>query len=234
MSRKVMKDEYLEKLWNMKENEKRAVDDLKSLINGNLNFDTIDELASEDLVEFIEDSGKITLTEKGKDYAREIIRAHRLAERLIYDVIGGDYELAACEFEHTITRELVDGVCTLLGHPRECPHGMPIPEGECCTHSARYIETSIIPLTELKAGQSARIAYITRACDQRLHKLDSLQTRPGAMIKMHQKYPCHVVECEGVNIALDNDVASSIHVWKESRHFQSIANERKRLNERTN
>ncbi|MHC4310508.1 MAG: iron dependent repressor, metal binding and dimerization domain protein [Planctomycetota bacterium] len=75
-------------------------------------------------------------------------------------ILGGDYESGACEFEHTVTPELVDSICILLGHPRECPHGRPIPQGQCCRHSSRTAQSSVIPLVELAVGQSARVAYI--------------------------------------------------------------------------
>ena len=134
---------------------------------------------------------------------------------MIYDVLGGEFESGACEFEHIITPELVDSICILLGHPRECPHGMPIPEGECCKRSAKTAQNSVIPLTELSVGQSVRIAYVSCKNDQQLHKIDSLQIRPGVLVKMHQIYPSYVIECEGANIALDREIVSNIHVWRK-------------------
>jgi len=69
---------------------------------------------------------------------RQLIRARRLAERLIHDVLGGEFEEGACEFEHMGSTKLIDSICTLLGHPKECPHGLPIPEGECCQRSKDF------------------------------------------------------------------------------------------------
>ena len=143
----------------------------------------------------------------------------RLAERLLYDVLGGEFESGACEFEHMVTLEVVDSICTLLGHPRECPHGLPIPEGECCKHSTRTASSSIAPLTELEVGQSARVAYVNCRDDQRLHKINGLHIRPGAVVRLHQTYPSYVIECEGANIALDKEIAFNICVWKEPWQF---------------
>ena len=67
-------------------------------------------------------------------------RAHRLAEKLIHHVSGGDFEKGAAEFEHVADPKLIDSLCTMLGHPRECPHGQPIPEGECCRRSKAFID----------------------------------------------------------------------------------------------
>ena len=152
---------------------------------------------------------------------KKIIRAHRLAERLLYDVLGGDFESGACEFEHIITPELVDSICILLGHPKTCPHGSPIPQGQCCTESRRTAQSSVVPLVELEVGQSARVAYINCKNDQQLHKIDSLCIRPGTIATLHQRYPTYVVECEGSNIAMDEQIASNICVWREPNPLQA-------------
>ena len=214
MNRKRDRDEHLEQLWSMAEKGEDSIDTLRSALGSEFNAEVIDELASEDILELTEEQSRIRLTTKGEDCARGIIRAHRLAERLIYDILGGDFESGACEFEHTVTRELVDSICTLLGHPRSCPHGMPIPEGQCCRDSSRIAQRSVVPLVELEVGRSARIAYINSRNDQELHKLDGLRIRPGVVVTLHQRYPSYVVECEGGNIALDEEIVSSICVWR--------------------
>jgi DtxR family Mn-dependent transcriptional regulator len=227
MNKKREKDEHLERLWCMKEEKRDLIDVLKSSMAGDFNTEIIDELFSDGLVELTEVVAKldeikqkVALTRKGEDYARRIIRAHRLAERLIYDVLGNVCESGACEFEHTINSELVDSICTLLGHPRECPHGMPIPEGECCRRSAKIAESSVVPVTELAVGQSGRVAYVNCRNDQQLHKINGLQIKPGAIVKLHQEYPSYVIECEGASIALDSGIASNICVWKEPGLFR--------------
>ena len=214
MTHKQKKDEHIEQLYYMKEDQTDSIDILKNAMNENYDAAIIDEISSEDMVQLSQDSNKIALTEKGEDYGRQIIRAHRLAERLLYDVLGGDFESGACEFEHIITPELVDSICILLGHPKTCPHGSPIPQGRCCKESYRTAQSSVVPLVELEVGQSARVAYINCKNDQQLHKIDSLCIRPGAIATLHQRYPTYVVECEGSNIAMDEQIASSICVWK--------------------
>jgi len=214
-------DEYLEHLWYMKESGKNSVDDLRHATHLEQSSDVIEELLMEGLVELREEEGDIVLTESGADRGRRIVRAHRLAERLLYDAIGRNIEDGACEFEHTVTPELVDSICIMLGHPRECPHGLTIPEGKCCRNSETTIQSSVEHLTELEVGQSARIAYINSSSDRNLHKLCSLQIRPGADIKLHQKYPSYVVECENTNIALDEEIVRNICVWARKHSFQS-------------
>ncbi len=218
MGHKQEKDEYLERLYHMKEDGTDSMAVLKSDMNEKYDVAIIDELSSEDMVQINRDDNTITLTEKGHGCARKIIRAHRLAERLLYNVLGGDFESGACEFEHTVTPELVDSICILLGHPKACPHGLPIPQGQCCKESYRAAQSSVVPLVELDVGQSARVAYINCKSDQQLHKMDSLCIRPGTIAKLHQRYPTYVVECEGSNIAMDEQIASNICVWREPQH----------------
>ncbi len=213
-NRKMERDEHIERVYYMKEEGTDTIEALVAAMNGNYDSAIIDELSSEDMVELSDDGNKIKFTVKGEDYGKQIIRAHRLAERLLYDVLGGDFESGACEFEHIITPELVDSICILLGHPKTCPHGSPIPQGRCCKESRRTAQSSVVPLTELKVGQSARVAYINCKNDQQLHKIDSLCIRPGTIAILHQRYPTYVVECEGSNIAMDEQIASSICVWK--------------------
>lgn len=214
------KEEHLERLWQMKEAGQDSTDALKDAMNGEFDPNIVDELLLEGEIEST--GNKIGLTEKGENHARKVIRAHRIAARLLYDIFGGEFEAGACEFEHTVTVELVDGICTLLGHPRECPHGMPIPEGECCRRSAKTAHNVVTSLTELEIGQSARVAHMNCKADRQLHKLNGLQVRPGAIVKLHQRYPCYVIECEGAHIAMDEEIVSNVSVWSNNRQFQPV------------
>jgi DtxR family Mn-dependent transcriptional regulator len=215
--RKKEKEEYLEKLWEMKERDLDSLDDLAAALNGSYDGPVVEQLASENLAVLSKGDNRVALTDKGEGQARRVIRAHRIGERLIYDVFGGEFEPAACEFEHTITAELVDGICTLLGHPHECPHGMPIPAGDCCQKSSRNAQNQVVSLSELEIGQEARVAYInSRDDDRQMHMLDSLQIKPRTAVKIHQRYPCFVVECEGAHIAMDEDVVENICVWSNN------------------
>jgi putative ABC transport system ATP-binding protein len=79
--------------------------------------------------------GEAQLTPAGSQRARDVVRRHRLAERLFKDTFAVDETEAhtqACRFEHIISPELDARICTFLGHPKTCPHGNPIPPGACC------------------------------------------------------------------------------------------------------
>jgi DtxR family Mn-dependent transcriptional regulator len=224
MNRQREKDEHLEQLWHMKEQGQNSIEILKNALGNDFDAVIIDEFVSDEIVE-MEADNKVALTDKGLVYARQIIRAHRLAERLLYDALGGDCESGACEFEHIVTPELVDSICILLGHPKLCPHGMPIPEGQCCKAASRVTQSSIMPLAELEVGQSARVAYINSKCDQQLHKMDNLRIRPGVVVTLHQRYPAYVIECEGSNIAMDEEIVSNICVWHRPERMQAVDGE---------
>jgi len=80
-------------------------------------------------------NGEAQLTPVGSKRARDVVRRHRLAERLFKDTFSFDeseLHTQACKFEHIISPELDQRICTFLGHPKTCPHGNPIPPGDCC------------------------------------------------------------------------------------------------------
>ena len=88
-------------------------------------------------VEILADGFRLVdFTDRGRQRAADIIRRHRLAERLFTETLKiqneAEIEQQACKFEHILSPEATDKICTFLGHPRTCPHGAPIPRGVCC------------------------------------------------------------------------------------------------------
>lgn len=78
---------------------------------------------------------EIELTDRGQRRARDVVRRRRLAERLFTDtfsIANAEADSQACKFEHIITPELDERICTFLNHPVTCPHGNLIPPGPCC------------------------------------------------------------------------------------------------------
>ncbi|MBI3696170.1 MAG: ATP-binding cassette domain-containing protein [Acidobacteria bacterium] len=79
---------------------------------------------------------QMNFTEEGRRRAASVIRRHRLAERLFTDTLDlrddQEIESNACTFEHILSPEVTERICTFLGHPSRCPHGSPIPPGPCC------------------------------------------------------------------------------------------------------
>ncbi len=78
----------------------------------------------------VEGDRHLELTEDGKRFATRVMRKHRLAERLLVDVIGLDWELVheeACRWEHVMSETVERRLLELLNHPTESPYGNPIP-----------------------------------------------------------------------------------------------------------
>ena len=94
----------------------------------------------------------VSLTPRGRQRAADIIRRHRLAERLFTDSLALDSETEieqqACKFEHILSPEATDKICTFLGHPKTCPHGAPIPRGQCCGTNPQ-----VVPVIERERAQ---------------------------------------------------------------------------------
>ena len=209
------RDELLELLWHLDESHELTLASLKEHDEEGLFESCLKDISYQHIVAI--DGGNIRLTQKGKEIARDITRSHRLAERLVADVLGsGDRELedAACEFEHVLVPHIVDSICTLLGHPRSCPHGKPIPEGKCCIEAKETLESAVIPLSELPTGVDAVVAFVNTRDDARLLKLMSMGITPGVVVKLHQKYPALVIELDQSQLAIENAIGDEIKVWR--------------------
>ncbi len=161
-------------------------------------------------------NGKISLTEEGERRARKIIRLHRLAERLLNDVLGmgeSKIEESACKFEHIISDEVEEAICTLLGHPTVCPHGFPIPPGKCCIKGEREVERLIFRLSELSPGDEGIIKYVVGGEDLS-NKVVSFGLFPGEKLKVIRVFPTFIIQMGNTQFALDKDLASAIFVLK--------------------
>ncbi len=160
-------------------------------------------------------SGEVHLTPEGLSEARTVIRRHRLAERLLHDVLDvseEDYEESACKFEHIISAGVEESICILLGHPRACPHGKSVPPGRCCREGLEVTEKVVSSLSRLREGQQGRIVYILTKNHKNLKKLLAMGVLPGMSIKVIQTYPSHVFQIGKTQIAVDSEIANDIFV----------------------
>ena len=157
----------------------------------------------------------LVLTANGRPQAARAVRRHRLAERLLADVLTAEEAMVdehACRFEHVLIDGLDESICTLLGHPRFCPHGRPIPRGECCRRMQESAERLIAPLCDLQPGQQGHIAYIQMNSPRRLQKLMAMGVLPGVSITLLRRSPSFVFEAGYSQFAVDEDIASEIYV----------------------
>jgi DtxR family Mn-dependent transcriptional regulator len=144
-----------------------------------------------------------------------VVRRHRLAERLLADVLDAWNEVnheKACRFEHLLDRGLDDSICSLLGHPKVCPHGKPIPPGKCCLEKRGASSRIVSPLSILEEGQAGKVAYIYAPELSRLQKLTAMGILPGAAISVLQRFPAHVFQVGHTQFAVDREIADAIYV----------------------
>lgn len=158
---------------------------------------------------------KVALTEAGDRRARDVVRRHRLAERLLKDLLElaePTVENQACEFEHILSQEATDSVCTLLGHPPTCPHGEAIPPGPCCGATARTLRPLVTGLPHFELGVPGRIVFIAPKFHDRMDRLAALGVIPGSPVRLHQRSPSYVIEVGETTIALDPEIAGEVFV----------------------
>lgn len=210
-------EEVLEAIWTQREEGREVTGtSLASL--------PIPELAKalQELVQagFIQsDQGRITLTASGELYAEQIVRRHRLAEVLLVEVLEVEEKKAdssACQFEHILSAEVTDRICTFLGHPPFCPHGKPIPRGPCCDRFQREVEPLVTSLADLDLGADGRIVFITARQRHRLARLSHLGIAPGSTVRLLQRRPTYIIQAGETEVALEPEVAREIFVKRIS------------------
>ncbi len=130
----------------------------------------------------------VAMTDKGASVAAGVVRKHRLAERLLVDIIGLDWEKAhneAGRWEHVISDDVEARLIVLLGNPSTCPHGNPIP-------GAAPAEPGQTLLAEAEPGDRVRLERITESIE---HERDALSylgghgLTPGTTAVIRDKAP---------------------------------------------
>jgi len=203
-------EEILEALWiQVEEQGKKFLD-----LGPSRDDPAIEELVKLDFIR--RDTDHIHLLEKGKASAIACVRRHRLSERLmmdVFDIKKKEINEVSCKFEHLLHAGLEDSVCTLLGHPKTCPHGKPIPAGKCCLekNSKRMLKI-LSRLSDLEVKDKGKIAYLQAKNSDQMQKLVSIGAIPGASILLMQKFPSYVFQIGHSQFAIDKELASSIYV----------------------
>ncbi|MFA4842832.1 MAG: metal-dependent transcriptional regulator [Candidatus Omnitrophota bacterium] len=218
MERNQKIEESLSIIWEEKEKKTAGAKMISQRIMAKLNEDFLGELEKEKYV--IVDKDSVKFTSSGEAKAKDITRRQRLAERLLIDVLELDrseMDSSACEFEHILSKEVEESICTLLGHPKECPHGLSIPPGDCCVKAKGLLESIVMPLSKLSSGDIGKVVYVLTHQHPQLHKLMSFGIVPGVTISVHQTFPSFVIKVEETQLALEKDVAKEIFVKKLSR-----------------
>ena len=133
-------------------------------------------------------SRRITMTAEGNALAEGVVRKHRLAERLLVDIIGLDWDKAHIEagrWEHVISDDVEARLVVLLGNPTTCPHGNPIPGATPDGPAQRR-------LAEAQPGDHVRLVRITESVE---HEAESLTYQgdhgltPGTTVVVQSRAP---------------------------------------------
>ncbi|MGQ9718588.1 MAG: metal-dependent transcriptional regulator [Nitrososphaerales archaeon] len=155
----------------------------------------------------------IQLTEKGREIALEILRRHRLSERLLADVLEIPWSAThdiACKFEHIINENVTEAMEKSLKYPKTCPHGNPIP-----TKCKGVVEEKSEPLTTFNPEESGTIIKIQEETSEVLEYLARLGLVPGVSIEVVERTSFDgpmTVRVGGANHMLSSSVASIIWV----------------------
>jgi DtxR family Mn-dependent transcriptional regulator len=131
--------------------------------------------------------GEAKLTQKGLTVAVRVLRRHRLAECFLTQILGMDWaevHSEACMLEHAISARVEERLIAVLGDPKTCPHGHPIPPADLSDPVRPGF-----PLAQLQDGDVARVFGVTEEISEMLRYLGSIGLRPGTDVELIEKAP---------------------------------------------
>ena len=163
------------------------------------------------------DGRRLSLTESGQALAEKVVRKHRLAERLLVDVIGLEWHKVhreAGRWEHVISDDVEARLIELLGDPATCPHGNPIPGSHSPPPS-----TPVRPLAEVDVGERVRLFRISEEVELNLGSLtllDEGDSTPGVVADVGGRNPEGTMEVTvdggGESIRVPPDLTDRLYV----------------------
>ncbi len=125
---------YLKAIWHIKErNESVKISTIARMLSVKQPsvVQMLKKLNQQQLVEY--NKAGVFLTENGEQVGSTMMRNSRLMEVLMVSALKVEIdEEMVCGIEHHMSKQFTDAMCTMLNHPRKCPHDHKIPKGECC------------------------------------------------------------------------------------------------------
>ena len=176
--------------------------------------ENIKKLADEKLLIYSPYKG-VKLSSKGKKIAVDVVRRHRLSERFLVDKLGVKWEEAheqAHKLEHGISKVVENKLYEMLGEPKTCPHGNPVPDG-----AGSIKEERSYPLSTLNKNDKVKIVKITDEEPKLLCYLATLGLMPRTSLKIEEKAPFDgpiMIKLKNATYALGKKIADSIWVKK--------------------
>ncbi len=170
----------------------------------------------------VSDDRHLELTDHGRERAVAVMRKHRLAERLLLDIIGLDWRdvhVEACRWEHVMSDEVEQKLVALLGHPRVSPYGNPIPGlaelGEALSPVEETHADLLDAATAARRGGSYEIRRIIEIVQNQPEVMSQLHDggiMPGARLEFAVRGKTAVAIDGDTVTELPLDVAHGIHV----------------------
>ncbi len=184
---------------------------------------TVGRMERDGLVVVSEDR-RLELTGDGRQKAVDVMRKHRLAERLLSDVIGLDWAYVhdeACRWEHVMSEQVERRLVELLGHPTESPYGNPIPGlDQLGDVASSTFEEGVVGLVRKlnDAGQPItgtvrRLAEPAQVDPELLQQLKAAGVMPGARGDYRFNEGYVLVQMEGVDDGLELPVEVASHIF---------------------
>lgn len=130
--------------------------------------------------------GRIELSAKGREIAQHLVLRHRLAEKLLTEIIGLEWSRAheeAERLEHGMSHEVVDLLLKRFGRDSRCPHGVPLFGGMAKLRRRHGAQR----LSDVEVGYSYEVLRVYEKDPQFLDFLENLALRPGARLRIHQR-----------------------------------------------
>ncbi|WP_042364965.1 metal-dependent transcriptional regulator [Streptacidiphilus neutrinimicus] len=169
----------------------------------------------------VADDRHLELTPEGRKLATRVMRKHRIAECLLVDVIGLEWEQVhaeACRWEHVMSEAVERRVLELLRHPTQSPYGNPIPGLEELGEAPADEAESLVTLDELASGEDGRSVVVRRIGEpiqtdaQLMYTLRRAGVQPGAVVNVTQSTGGILVGSGGEAAELDKDIAAHVFV----------------------
>lgn len=168
----------------------------------------------------VDEKNLVSLTVVGREKATSVVRRHRLAERLLVDIIGLDWALAhdeADRWEHVISDVVEEKLIELLGDPQTCPHGNPIPNTDgTLSKELQSTQEKLVPLSDLEKTDLAVIRRIGERIEVDNKSLSFLSNKgltPGVSITISDSNDEELIVLnDGIEISIPNEISKSMFV----------------------
>jgi DtxR family transcriptional regulator, Mn-dependent transcriptional regulator len=214
-------EEYVEGIWRLeREVQTVGTGEVAQYMNVSPASATtmLKRLAALGLVEHLPYQG-VKCTEKGETLAIDLLRKHRLVERLLVDFLelpwDGVHDLA-CKLEHYISMDVADRISHALGHPTTCPHGNPV--------DATY-EDGSFRLGDAEVGEPVNVVKVTDEREEFLGYIHEIGLLPGTSISIEERTPFGDVLTLNVEgrekpVAVGREVSNAVFVDRTTKTVQ--------------